>query len=122
MRERLKELLLGKSIDTAEDAEYVANHLIENGVILPPCKVGDTIYKLQADGRIVKGTVLSIHQNLVGNKQGRWIVTSWFDNYYADSQKTAFECGTHLYSPFEDFGKTVFLTREEALKEKDYER
>lgn len=98
---------------------FFAEQLIESGVIVPPCKVGDTVYELKENRTIVKGIVESIHQNLVGNEQGRWIVTSWFDDYYADSKKAGFECGTHLYSPFDDFGKTVFLTEaeaEEALK------
>lgn len=94
----------------------LADYLLANGVIVPPCKVGDTVYELKENGRIVKGIVQSIHQNLVGNEQGRWIVTSWFDDYYANSKEAGFECGTHLYSLFADFGKIVFLTKEEAEK------
>ena len=97
-----------------ETVEAVADYLLANGVVCPPCKVGDAVYKLKENGTIIKGIVESIHQNLVGNEQGRWIVTSWFDDYYADSKKAGFECGTHLYSPFDDFGKTVFLSRKEA--------
>ena len=95
-------------------ANFLADYLLANGVIVPPCKVGDTVYALKENGTIVKGIAESIHQNLVGNEQGRWIVTSWFNDYYADSKKAGFECGTHLYSSFDDFNKTVFLTREEA--------
>ena len=105
-----------KGSKTLRDLDGKEIDNIGNGVIVLPCKVGDTVYELKANGRIVKGIVQSIHQNLVGNEQGRWIVTSWFDNYYADSKKAGFECGSHLYSPFEDFGKTVFLTKEEAEK------
>ena len=46
MRERLIELLNGKSIDTTPDVEYVADYLLDNGVIVPPCKVGDTVYNV----------------------------------------------------------------------------
>lgn len=94
--------------------EFVADYLLANDAIVLPCKVGDTVYELKENGRIVKGIVESIHQNLVGKEKGRWIVTSWFDDYYADSKEAGFECGTHLYSAFSDFGKTVFLAREEA--------
>ena len=45
-KEKLIELLSGKSIDTPADVEYVADYLIANGVIVPPCKVGDTVYVL----------------------------------------------------------------------------
>ena len=34
VRDKLIELLLGKSIDTAEDVEYVVDYLIENGVTI----------------------------------------------------------------------------------------
>lgn len=44
MRERLIELLDGKSIDTQVDVEYVADYLLANGVVVLPCKVGDTVY------------------------------------------------------------------------------
>ena len=100
-------------IPTSKFIEGFADYLLEHGVIILPCKVGDTVYELEENGRIAKGTVQSIHQNLVGNEQGRWIVTSWFD-YYADSKKAGFECS----STFDDFGKTVFLTREEAEKKR----
>lgn len=45
-RKRLIELLEGKSIDTRIDVEYVADYLLESGVIVPPCKVGDVVYVL----------------------------------------------------------------------------
>ena len=120
MRERLIELIRGARTTTKgancdlEREGLFADYLLANGVIVPPCKVGDTVYEAKGNGKIVKGIVESIHQNLVGSEAGRWIVTSWFDNYYADSKIAGFECGTHLYSAFDDFGKTVFLTREEA--------
>lgn len=118
MRERLIELITSADISLFGSdkpfAEVYADHLLESGVIVPPCKVGDTVYKLKENGSIVKGIVDNIHQNLVGKEKGRWIVTSWFDNYYADSKEAGFECGTHLYLAFSDFGKTVFLTKEKA--------
>ncbi len=53
-RERLIELLL--EVDYALDkdgrgardsAEYIADYLLENGVIVLPCKVGDTVYVIK---------------------------------------------------------------------------
>lgn len=39
--------------------EYVADYLIENGVIVPPCKVGDTVY--QTDGvRVYESSIRNI--------------------------------------------------------------
>ena len=43
-REKLIELLTGYSIDTKNDVEYVVDHLIENGVIVLPCKTNDDVY------------------------------------------------------------------------------
>lgn len=54
MRERLKELIC-EVIQTDEcvshcnhpycgECERLADHLLANGVIVPPCKVGDTVY------------------------------------------------------------------------------
>ena len=43
MRNRLIELLSGKSLDTVADVECVVDHLLANGVIVPPCKVGDKV-------------------------------------------------------------------------------
>lgn len=34
VRDKLIELLLGKSIDTVEDVEYVVDYLIANGVVM----------------------------------------------------------------------------------------
>ena len=54
MRDRLIELIK-KGIDKHESTienyvhpewEFVADYLLENGVIVPPCKVGDTVYKI----------------------------------------------------------------------------
>lgn len=64
-KKRLIELLSGYSIDTPADVEYVADRLLANGVIAPPCQVGDTLYKLctvnsrikmgdKWDGKVVK--------------------------------------------------------------------
>lgn len=54
MRERLIELL-GDYLYS----EQIADHLIANGVIVPPCKVGDTVY-IEAQGKIKQATVILI--------------------------------------------------------------
>lgn len=103
---------LGRPID--EIIELV-NAKDEGRILVLPCKVGDTVYSISG-GKVAKGTAESIHQNLVGNERGRWIVTAWFDDFYANTKEAGFECGTHLYPPFDNFGKTVFLSRELAEK------
>ena len=51
MRERLIELVqTSPYVDvlygTYEEYGYVADYLIKNGVILPPCKVGEVVYDI----------------------------------------------------------------------------
>jgi len=43
MRDRLIDLLCGHYMNTIAEAEDVADYLLENGVIVPPCKVGDEL-------------------------------------------------------------------------------
>lgn len=64
MRDRLIELLekadetvMGFSIDG--DVSRLADYLIANGVIVPPCKVGQTCYKVW-NGEILEIKVVSI--------------------------------------------------------------
>ncbi len=54
MREKLAELIRkantamwGKTIsDRQTESRFIADYLIENGVILPPCKVGEVVYDI----------------------------------------------------------------------------
>jgi hypothetical protein len=81
--------------------EFIADHLIENGVIVPPCKVGDKLYFVCVDeiceDYIDKGKVYAISQNEN---------TLWFSVRYLS--------GLRYDHTSSDFGKTVFLTKEEA--------
>ena len=67
--------------------EQVADHLLANGVIVLPCKVGDTVYQMDA-GRVYES---KIH------------------NIIYDTDSVAFD-GRAI-------GKIIFLSREEAEKE-----
>lgn len=52
MREKLIELIQ-KSVRCARNwAEVIADHLLANGVIVPPCKVGDDIYYINEYGKV----------------------------------------------------------------------
>lgn len=105
MRDRLIELIkarhlewLRKEYDRETDknvCEYLADHLLAEGVIVPPCKVGQTVHCIRYDKArkpFVKPlVVLSI---TMYGKGGITVFTSKEDT----------------------LGKTVFLTREEAEK------
>lgn len=68
MRDRLIELLekhvLLKYFLGRMQVEKLADYLLENGVIVPPCKVGDTVYYI-CFGKIYKGKCHAItrHEN-----------------------------------------------------------
>lgn len=80
--------------------EEVADYLLANGVIVPPCEVGSKVYWQNMGGKITEATVIKLLQARVDN-------------------------GFEYDIPFEEIGKTIFLTREEAekaLEDKKYER
>lgn len=77
-------------------AYYLANRLLAGGAILPPCKVGDTVYRISkryGEWCVLPRTVCSIRYSLDSRGNIAW----------------------YLFTTIEDrIGKTVFLTREEA--------
>ena len=49
-RERLIDLMIDAKRtepETGSFADYLAEYLLEHGVIVPPCKVGDTVYSIE---------------------------------------------------------------------------
>ena len=107
-RERLVELLeecIGEGWRTMCEA-IADNLLIEGGVIVPPCKVGQTVYKVVNDKRVKKPyecKVVGIWYAVDENANDVHLVR------YVNGK---FDCSFSVL--FKDFGKTVFLTREEA--------
>lgn len=102
---RLKELLEDTLKEWECDVQpetvlQIADHLLANGVIVPPVKVGDKMY---FDGkhfaRHCAGEIMERSVDVV-------LTEVW----------ATFRGEVDLAFGFEDFGKTVFLTREEAEK------
>lgn len=109
MKDRLIKLHRGAFLhllDTEKPFTHAnyADYLLANGVIVPPCKVGDTVYGIYTHYRNGKQSVFEydVEELIYCSNRGvrPWIITCFggtrFDN-----------C---------DFGKTVFFTREEAEK------
>ena len=95
-RGRLVELL-SEDIDM-NLAYYVADNLLANGVIVPPCKVGQTVYSIDnCINRPEMIVVTSIHHH---RKHTFFSALSRSQREYCFEEK--------------DIGKTVFLSREEA--------
>ena len=122
MRDRLIELVKQKSCRYAhcdgecgecknseifdDSIESIADHLLANGVIVPPCKVGDTVYYIEGayynskwqTVRPIKVTEISWKCDRSGRDLGFALIAN----------------GTRY--KFSSIGKTVFLTKEEAEK------
>lgn len=93
---------------------FLADSLLADGVIVPPCKVGDAVYRivklLNGETKIVKGEVFEIaitHKHHEENE---------YSFYFWAKGKESVRRHYSIWCHFIDFGKTVFLTREEAEK------
>ena len=111
MRDRLIELLSSKSCwgnDCDEggcgkcgkiglptdDIVILADHLLANGVVVPPCKVGDSIFRCCEE------------RNQIWEWQIAVMIVYPEQIFYVDDSENEFSV--------DDIGKTVFLSREEA--------
>lgn len=100
MRDRLIQLITNSEIDflcspnKTHFPTFLADHLIENGVIVPPCKVGQTIWFIR-DEKIIETKV----EKIVLKNKGVYLKLG---------------CNAMYETSCNSIGKTVFLTREEA--------
>lgn len=104
MRERLVELL-GDYLY----AEQIADHLLNNGVIVPPCKVGDKVYYICENS-----LNWSVHPNTIYEATVTRIVTTRLGTSLVLHIHN--EYGVAEFSSVGDLCKTVFLTKEEAVE------
>ena len=111
MRDRLIELMkqadeytLRRLItDNKEATAAIADYLIENGVIVLPCKVGDIVYfPMETNGECEPYIDVGLVFNIAIDER----LTMWISVRY--------ESGLKYYHTSGDLGKTVFLVREEA--------
>ena len=83
--------------------DFTADYLLENGVIVPPCKVGQTVWLIkslnwqQTEWGIKEGKISMIQQKADESWKFRITENHSVKDYTVDK-----------------IGKTVFLTREEA--------
>lgn len=127
MKDKLQSLIdtFFSSIDidkfySQNQKEKLADWLRENGVIVPPCKVGDTVY--------IKNHEITINEVFLGEELlfSTYFDCDWVmenigceDCPFADweqSYEGEWDCRSRGWFSFaeKDIGKTVFLTREEA--------
>lgn len=107
MKDRLTKILK-ESFKNANSIEELADKLIDAGVIVPPCKVGQTVYAVSN----YYGGEWRIYECRVDN------FTVYKTNIFMSiADREGYNFGANIC----EIGKTVFLTREEAekaLKEK----
>jgi hypothetical protein len=92
---RVEPLINGcrESFDT-----FIAGYLLANGVIVPPCKVGDTVYVCFSRTRVIECKVARITRENI------------------EEIGISFICYGGMHFDMRHWCKTVFLTREEAEK------
>jgi hypothetical protein len=108
--ERIKQILVDYTkrnhiMASSVILENYAEELVKNGVVIPPVKVGQTIYVLWSGGRKGKG---------IAEFQVRSINLDTPDDMeivYRSKKLNATMC---RYANASDIGKTLFLSREEA--------
>lgn len=116
MRDRLIEILrkpmpvikgyatIGETRMSIVDAEHIANRLLAEGVIVPPCKVGQKVYIIGWCGDIEEFTVRDFH--LCTNEKG--------DCLYRFRAVIGEKSDIHFTTHY--IGDTVFLTKEQAKR------
>ena len=117
MRDRLIELINNyPCMSTAEDcfmesiSDDLADYLLENGVIVAPCKVGDKVYYISS--RYEKRGRRNVHVYFV--EEGEVDSITVGDSGIPQIEVSNGENEWSLFDSEEDFGVIVFSTREEA--------
>ena len=98
-RERLIDLMIEAKRtepETGSFTDYLADYLIANGVITPPCKVGQTVWFIR-NKEIIETRV----EKIILKYGGLYIKLC---------------CNSMYETTCNSIGKTVFLTQEEAKK------
>ena len=117
MRDRLIKLLNGKydhfcdQCGVNKDSRYtddLADHLLDNGVIVPPCKVGDTVYALWNVPTEAKYIVYCAEVKKISQYTKNCRLTS-----VIEIEPIEFR-GRRKEYQFDEIGKTVFLSEAEA--------
>ena len=90
-----------------QDVGQCVDFLLANGVIAPPCKVGDKVYYVSdspINFSVQANTIYEAHiSRMVTTQYGTTLVIQIHNSY-----------GCTEIPDINDWGKTVFITREEA--------
>jgi hypothetical protein len=114
MREAEKKRLVKLIEEAGEGYELrsvvdIADYLLENGVIVPPCKVGDTVYRIVKMSTGVTTAIRAIRKEgkITGVIKPCEPTIKQFIRSVTVTKNNFIDC-------CENFGKTVFLSEAEA--------
>ena len=123
-RKRLTELLKTAKLcsypfgEQYSDAtiEKIADYLLANGVIVPPCKVGGVVYRVVEMGTGIRYRQVGRYET--SSAKGYKIVPCIVpcEEKIKRFIRSVVVTKNNFYDVCESFGKTVFLTKEEAEK------
>lgn len=121
MRDRIVELLNNyPCMSTAEDmfiesiSDDLSDYLIANGVIIPPCKVGEIVYCIYND-QVIQGIVRIIRPSISKEEiifKGS-IIVELDSFFYDDGRKEKFELYVVFEKPYE-CDRVAYLTKDQA--------
>lgn len=111
MRGKLIELIKQGEVNYLKEngitmSESIADNILANGGVVFPCNAGDTVYRVMTDERIkepYKYKVMGIWHSAV--ETCSWVCLVRFVGGLLESS---------IKVPFSEFGRTIFLTKEEA--------
>lgn len=116
MQKRLTDLIEASGmVEGRGRCEIIAQELLCEGVIVPPCKVGDRVYFIQSK-QIFEGRVILIrpfihkdHTNFHGN-----VLYECINPFYNDGRTMEHQISV----VFEEYGENTiaYLTKEEAVQ------
>lgn len=116
MKSRLIELLRDARKNTKgancdlEREHLFADYLLANGVIVPPCKVGDDVY-IPWHYNGISGIAYFKVTHIIMDCKKSYVKT----DFVTDDEGFWDLCNGGKFN-FDDFGKTIFLTKKEAEK------
>ena len=103
---------IGERTLAVDEREKLADYLLANGVIVPPCKVGDVVYSFcDVFGAILPYVIQDFKVGFLGKDRPNY----WYWEATSHATETD-ELLDEIDFDLDDIGKTVFLTKEEAEK------
>ena len=120
MKKRLIELLSKKIYpkEGVDPAEVVADYLLDNGVVVLPCAVGDTVYVIEPCSCYSRFYADSCKQHFDDDKRIKALLIVPRGRRGYRTYKSCFKLFERKFQlkHLDKIGKTVFLTKEEAEK------